>query len=384
MNIDTHSQAIVNLPAATDNGEDNLLDADFVHAPAPGSTRAGNASAREGTEAGTQVSRNEREAAVAKLQIPFALSVSPTPEVPASEQTGAISSPETAEVEVAIQEVTASPMPSNEQAVTRRVRVPVGRVVLWDHVLGNREWAKAAVDARADEIAAGGRLKVCRGRWREDDVIEIVAGVLEFLAVEKLAASGSDHQIEIDVEPMDDLHAFQIAHAEAADGIKVYAVDRALFLKALIDTTGKKAKEVADMLGIQPSTVSRALDVLKTRDVIGSRIHDFWNVSADQSDRFIKLWNDKARRPELKAFINTLEPATARKIFAAIRDHFGIGRKLAKVGVVVRGDDGFELGMIGHNRAKETIVTLSRGAGDVDVDSLMDAVRAAMTEFRNG
>ena len=281
--------------------------------------------------------------------------------------------------------MSAPPALSNVQAVTLRMTVPIGNTVLWEHVLGDRRLVTStAIEERAKEIAAVGQRKPCRGRRLDDDRVEIVAGVLEFLAVEQLAAEDPTIAIVVDIEPMSDLVAFQIAHAEAAEGIRVYAIDRALFLKALIDTTGMKGVDVAAALGVHASTVSRLLDVLKTKDVLGPRITDFWTVSADQSDRFMKLWNDKPRRSEVKVFIATLEPNTARRIFAAVRNRFGTARKVAGGSVAVRGSDGQEFGSIARSRSKDTVIRLSAATGDVELVVLMEAVTAAMNSLRNG
>ena len=365
--------------------EADPLDGDTVFVPTPSTSGDLTKATRQDKRPPAKTGEGPTGEAIAKRQIQLGFGEPPVSATSALNDRDTVDANSTYKARQAQHVMSAPPALSNEQAVTLRMTVPIGNTVLWEHVLGDRRLVTStAIEERAKEIAAVGQRKPCRGRRLDDDRVEIVAGALEFLAVEQLAATDPTIALVVDVEPMNDLVAFQIAHAEAADGIKVHAIDRARFLKALIDTTGMKGVGVAAALGVHASTVSRLLDVLKTKDVLGPRITDFWTVSADQSDRFMRLWNDKPRRSEVKVFIATLEPDTARRIFAAVRDRFGTARKVAGGSVAVRGSDGQEFGSIARSRSKDTVIRLSAATGDVELDVLMEAVTAAMNSLRNG
>lgn len=205
-----------------------------------------------------------------------------------------------------------------------RTHAPLDRVVWSSLALGRQDRVPASlVEQRAGEQAAMGQVKPCRARLLEDGTVELLTGMVEWLAA-KHAADASEliGTIVIDLEQLDDAAARKVVFADAAEGVKVAPVDLARWATDAIVTYGTQRK-LAKALGIDESNVTRLLHVGEAVDILAEVITDEWAVSRAQAAAFIALWNDRGRRPEIKRFLSTLPQGSAAKTFRAIQDRFG-------------------------------------------------------------
>ena len=215
--------------------------------------------------------------------------------------------------------------PRDGAALTRppavaRMAKPVQSVGLWMHALGDPERvAPSVVEARAAEIKAMGQLRACRGRLRDGGQVEVVAGMLDYLAVRHIAEGGGEPwTLLVDVEPMTDQQAFKVAHAEAAEGVPLAPLDRARFVQIAIREAFKTQRAMALKLGIHESNLTRLLAVGRCADIVAGVVTDQWTISRAQADRFMRLHGDAKLRKSLLEFVKDAEPQSARRLFAAV------------------------------------------------------------------
>jgi ParB-like chromosome segregation protein Spo0J len=263
-----------------------------------------------------------------------------------------------------------------------KVSVPAQATTLWPGAIGNAERVSPNLIAtRAAEIQAMGQLKPCRGRIAEDGHVQIVVGMLDWLAVRHIASqAGEPWTVLVDVEEMDDQRAFLIAYAEAATGVPIAPIDRARWAKEAIRTFGSQRK-LAGALGIDESNVTRLVQVWKAVAALSHVIIDEWSVSRNQAVRFVQLLEGE-RRTEVKAFLKTLPVATAAKTFRAIFERFDQKSAARAGGVQIVGMDGQSVGHARRTGAGDVVVQLTKQAGAIELPALTRYIEVALGQLR--
>lgn len=273
----------------------------------------------------------------------------------------------------------------SKPAINGRISVSVQSVIIWDNALGDPERVPPSmIDERAAEIRAMGQLRACRGRLLADGHVEVVTGMLEVLAVRQIAADGGEPWILlVDVEEMTDEQAFKVAHAEAAEGVPLAPIDRALFVEEAIRTTFTSQRAMAAAFGIHESNLSRLMDVGRCVAIVGKKVIDPWSISRAQSGRFMGIHNDPGVRQQLRAFLKRAEPQTARKFFRTVFDAFDPAAKRTSAGsIAIVDSNNVNLGHLVPGR-KGTMIRLGPEAGPVELPALMVAIEAALNQHRS-
>ena len=274
--------------------------------------------------------------------------------------------------------------PARPSAIARMAE-PVQFFSLWMHALGDPERvAPSVVEARAAEIRAMGQLRACRGRLLDGGQIEVVSGMLDYLAVRHIAeGGGKPWTLLVDVEPMTDQQAFKVAHAEAAEGVPLAPLDRARFVQIAIREAFKTQRAMAQKLGIHESNLTRLLAVARCADIVAGVVTDQWTISRAQADRFMRLHGDAELRKSLLEFVKNAEPQSARRLFAAIFATFDPPPATKPGEVLVADDQGEPLGRVGRKATGEVILRLDKAAGAIELPTLIRFVEHALGQLRN-
>lgn len=278
--------------------------------------------------------------------------------------------------------------PATPLADVRRISVAVQSTELWPNMLGDAARVPShVVEARAAEIRAMGQLRACRGRWSDNGHVQIVAGLLDWLAVRLIAEQGGEPwTVLTEASTMTDEEAFKVAYAEAAEGVPLAPIDHARFVRRAIDRAFGTQRGMAEKLGLHESNISRLLDVHRCAEIVGKVVTDEWSISRAQAGRFMRLHEDKSVRKPLLMFLQKAEaePQTARRLFAAVFARFEPPPPPRKGEVVVTDEQGDALGRVRRKGGGEVVLVLDKAAGAVELPTLVGFVEAALARIRAG
>jgi len=190
-----------------------------------------------------------------------------------------------------------SPVPAQRDEGRRPLR-NVGRVdmerVMPDPDQPRLEFSNEAIDRLAASIRDKGQLSAIRVRWSDaHQKWIIIAGERRWRATQQAGLSTIDCYFhEGDISRSDILEQQLIENLLRED---LKPVEQAKAFSGLMELNGWNARQVAEALRVQPSTVSRALALLRLPSDIQQQV-EAGNLSARAAYEFSKLPDDDARR----------------------------------------------------------------------------------------
>lgn len=243
--------------------------------------------------------------------------------------------------------------------------------------------APTLIEQRAAEHEAMGQVRPCRARLMPDGHVELLTGMLEWLAARHLATTGKlIGSVLIDLELLDDVSARKLVYADAAGDVKLAPIDLARWAQDAIKSTWSTQRKLAKALGLDEANVTRLIYVADAVEILDGVITDEWAVSRAQASRLMVLWNDRSRRPEIRTFIAGLAAASAAKTFKAIFERFERPPEKRPGEVDVVGDDDQILGRLRQTAGGKVLMELDTVSGAVELPALIGFVETAFAQLR--
>ncbi len=194
-------------------------------------------------------------------------------------------------------------------------------------------------------------------------------------------------EVMIEVRDLDDKAAYRLVAQELEGGPPISSLERGRFYQQAIQFFKSEAA-FARECGVHKSTIHRNLDVARVVDYVGDHVLIHRDIAQADAEWFMKIVgreSDPDSTPAAKALLDavaalSVQPMPAKQVFGKLR-RAAADDKPKKGGIPLE-HAGKQVGTIRRTSASAPIKIVLDNAGDVELDALVEILRAAIDRVR--
>lgn len=268
------------------------------------------------------------------------------------------------------------------------VSASTDQIITWVHVALDIDAAdRVSLEREIEVFAMSGQCAVVVVR-RAGNGYEAIgrAWLVEVIREFNRAHPEDRREVMIEVCDLDDKAAYRLVAQELEGGPPVSSLERGRFYQQAIqffETEAAFAREC----GVHKSTIHRNLDVVRVVAYVGDHVLIHRDIAQADAEWFMKIvgrGSDPDSTPAVQALLDAVRalgdrPMPAKQVFSKLRraladDKPAVGTPLEHAGK--------QVGTIRRAGASAPIKIVLDNAGDVELDALIEILRAAIDRVR--